>query len=225
MESQSHAVRSASPNPILAQPLCPNPRHAREAQIRTRVRSAPQLSVCFQRHDHTKPNMMVRSLPCSHVPQVEITLKHWRKRDVSARLRRTLLLACLALPIFAAAKKSDLWVLQPVARPTVPAATPSANPIDAFIAAQYKAKGLRPAAPAGKLTLLRRVYLDLIGIPPTPAEQDAFLADAAPDAYEKVVDRLLASDQHGVRYARHWLDILRYADADERMPAAPGIYL
>src|SRR5207244_847742 len=73
--------------------------------------------------------------------------------------------------------------------------------------------------------LLGRVYLDLVGLPPTPAEQDAFLQDQSPDAYEKVVDRLLASEQHGVRYARHWLDVLRYDDADERMIAAPGIYL
>ena len=110
-------------------------------------------------------------------------------------------------------------------RPQVPVgAGKSANPIDAFIAAEYKTKGLRPAAPADKYTLLRRVYLDLIGIPPSPAEQDAFLKDESPDAYEKVVDKLLASEQHGVRYARHWLDVLRYADADERMTAAAGIH-
>lgn len=69
------------------------------------------------------------------------------------------------------------------------------------------------------------MHLDLTGIPPTPAEQQAFLDDPSPDAYEKVVDRLLAGEQHGVRYARHWLDVLRYADADERMIAAPGIHL
>ena len=118
-----------------------------------------------------------------------------------------------------------LWVLDPVVRPRVPAGvTKSANPIDAFIAAEYKARGLRPVGPADKATLLRRVYLDLVGIPPTPAEQDAFLKDDSPDAYEKVVDRLLESEQHGVRYARHWLDVLRYADADERMTAAAGIH-
>src|SRR5205823_7681820 len=70
-----------------------------------------------------------------------------------------------------------------------------------------------------------RVYLDLIGLPPTPGEQDAFLQDRSANAYEKVVDRLLASEQHGVRYARRWLDVLRYADLDERMIAAPGIHL
>jgi Protein of unknown function (DUF1553)/Protein of unknown function (DUF1549) len=122
-------------------------------------------------------------------------------------------------------KGVQLWVLQPVVRPPVPTGvTKSANPIDAFIAAEYSKKGLHPTGPADKLTLLRRVYLDLIGIPPSPAEQAAFVNDAAPDAYEKVVDRLLASEQHGVRYARHWLDVLRYADADERMTAAAGIH-
>ncbi len=110
--------------------------------------------------------------------------------------------------------------------PQVPAGiTRSLNPIDAFMAATYKAKGLKPVGPADKRTLLRRVYLDLVGLPPTPAEQDAFLHDYSPDAYEKLVDRLLASDQHGVRFARHWLDVLRYADVDEAMTAAPGIYL
>jgi hypothetical protein len=118
------------------------------------------------------------------------------------------------------------WYLKPVVRPPVPGGLPApCHPIDAFLAAQHQAKGLKPAGPADRQTLLRRVYLDLIGLPPTPAEQDAFLAEASPDAYEKVVDRLLASEQHGVRYARHWLDVLRYADTDEGMIAAPGIHL
>src|SRR5207237_6330306 len=123
-------------------------------------------------------------------------------------------------------KSANLWVLNPLARPDVPAGvTDSPNPIDAFIAAEQKAKGLTPAGPADRRTLLRRVTLDLTGLPPTPAEQDAFLKDQSPDAYEKVVDRLLAGEQHGVRYARHWLDVLRYADVDERMVAAPGTSL
>src|SRR5437588_11707814 len=118
-----------------------------------------------------------------------------------------------------------LWALNPVTRPPVPSgAAKSPNPIDAFIAAEYKTRGLRPVGPADKPALLRRVYLDLIGIPPAPAQQDAFLKDQSPDAYEKVVDQLLASEQYGVRYARHWLDVLRYADADERMTAAAGIH-
>ena len=123
-------------------------------------------------------------------------------------------------------KAATLWVLQGPVRPAIPTEmTQSPNPIDAFVAAAYKAQGLKPVARADKRTLLRRVYLDLIGIPPTPAEQEAFLHDSSPDAYEKVVDRLLANAQHGVRYARHWLDVLRYADVDEGMLAEPGIYL
>lgn len=131
-----------------------------------------------------------------------------------------------APPPATAVTKPKLWVLSPLTRPEVPAeAAKGANPIDAFIAAKYKSKKLRPVGQADKRTLLRRVYLDLIGMPPTPAEQDAFIKDDSPGAYENVVDRLLADDQHGVRYGRHWLDVLRYADADERMTAAPGIHL
>lgn len=125
-----------------------------------------------------------------------------------------------------AKRAARLWSLQPVRRPEVPAGlTSSTNPVDAFIAEKYGEKQLKPVGPADKVTLLRRVSYDLTGLPPTPEEQEAFLADRAPDAYEKVVDRLLADQQHGVRWARHWLDVLRYADADAGMPAASGIYL
>lgn len=136
------------------------------------------------------------------------------------------MLAGLASGVGAEKKEADPWILKPVIRPEVPAGmTDSKNAIDAFIASEHKARGLKPAGPATPLTLLRRVHLDLVGIPPAPAEQAAFVRDPSPDAYEKVVDRLLASEQHAVRYARHWLDVFRYADADERMVAAPGIYL
>jgi hypothetical protein len=125
-----------------------------------------------------------------------------------------------------AAKKEALWILTPVQKPNIPAVTTkSKNPIDSFMAAKYNEKGLQPVPQADKETLLRRVYLDLIGIPPSPEEQQAFFKDESSGAYEKVVDKLLASEQHGVRYTRRWLDILRYSDADERMTAAPGIHL
>ena len=115
-------------------------------------------------------------------------------------------------------------------RPEVPTgATPSSNPIDAFIRQKYQEKGLVPVGSADKLTLLRRVYFDLIGLPPTIAEQQAFLRDESSDAYAKVVDKLLANPQHGVRWARHWLDVLRYTDLDGNdgsiMPASSGIYM
>src|SRR5207253_4978300 len=119
------------------------------------------------------------------------------------------------------------WTFQPI--PAVePPADPSgwsAGPLDRFVRAKLRDSGLQPAGPADRRTLLRRVTYDLIGLPPTPAEQDAFLKDESPDAYEKVVDRLLSSEQHGVRYGRHLLDVLRYTDVDERMFAAPGIHL
>ena len=121
-------------------------------------------------------------------------------------------------------KSKPLYILTPLVSPDVPS-NGAQNPIDAFLNADYQAKSLQPAGAADKATLLRRVYLDLIGIPPTPAEQDTFINDTSSSAYEKVVDKLLANEQHGVRYARHWLDVLRYADVDERMVAAPGIYL
>ena len=111
------------------------------------------------------------------------------------------------------------WSLKPVVRPALPDGS-EPNPIDRFINAELRNRGLKAVGPADKLSLLRRVHLDLIGIPPSPAEQDSFLADTSADAYEQVVDRLLTNEQHAVRYARHWLDVLRYADADERMPAA-----
>jgi hypothetical protein len=105
---------------------------------------------------------------------------------------------------------------EPVTRPAVPAIRnpqfPIRNPIDAFIAQEHQARGLKPRPEASKEILLRRVHLDLTGLAPTPEELRAFLADKSSDAYEKVVDRLLASPRHGERWARHWMDVWRYSD-------------
>ena len=148
-----------------------------------------------------------------------------RVRSIPRRLAGLVVLLVPAAPALAADWPKDLWVARPVIRPEVPAGrTDSPNPIDAFLADQRAVAGLKPVGPADRATLLRRVTLDLTGLPPTPEEQSGFLADEAPGAYERVVDRLLASEQHGVRYGRHWLDVLRYADVDERMLAAPGIH-
>jgi uncharacterized protein DUF1553/uncharacterized protein DUF1549/cytochrome c len=98
--------------------------------------------------------------------------------------------------------------------PTVKDASRVKNPIDAFILARLEAKGLQPAPQASRSTLIRRLYFDLIGLPPNPVEVQAFETDPAGDAYDKLVDRLLDSERYGERWGRHWLDVARYADSD-----------
>src|SRR5437867_5535066 len=88
------------------------------------------------------------------------------------------------------------------------------NPVDAFILARLKKEGIRPARPADRATLMRRVYFDLIGLPPAPGEVARFIADKSPDSYPKLVERLLASPQYGERWGRHWLDVVRFAETD-----------
>jgi mono/diheme cytochrome c family protein len=102
------------------------------------------------------------------------------------------------------------WSFQPVKRPAPPKT--AANPIDAFVLARLDSEGLKPAPRAGKRTLIRRATIDLTGLPPSPEEVESFLKDDSPDAFAKVVDRLLASPKYGERWARHWLDVARYAD-------------
>jgi len=109
-------------------------------------------------------------------------------------------------------KGKQFWSFQPVKEPAVPTAGASKNPIDAFVAAGWKEKNLIPVGAADKRTLLRRVYLDLIGLPPTAEDVEAFEKDNSPDAFAKVVEKLLASPQHGEKWARHWLDVARYAE-------------
>lgn len=107
------------------------------------------------------------------------------------------------------------WSFRPIVRPPVPESrSGAASPIDAFIAAGLEKVGLRLSAEADRLTLIRRVTLDLTGLPPTAAEVDAFLKDEAPNAYEKLVDRLLASPHFGERQAQHWLDVVRFAESN-----------
>jgi len=87
------------------------------------------------------------------------------------------------------------------------------HPVDAFLSARWQQEGLKPSPPAGRRTLIRRAYLDLAGLPPSPAEVEAFVNDTSPDAFEKVIDRLLSSHHYGERWGRHWLDLVRYADS------------
>ncbi len=128
------------------------------------------------------------------------------------------LLVLLGLGVLSASPHEDHapnWSLQLLHKPAVPAVKSPAwvrNPLDAFILARLEQKGLTPAPPADKRSLLRRVTFDLIGLPPTPEEIDAFLKDESADAFEKVVDRLLASPRHGERWARHWMDVVHFAE-------------
>ena len=115
------------------------------------------------------------------------------------------------------AESDKPWAFRPMVRPSVPAVANKAwvrNSIDAFILANMEKAGVKPAKEANKATLIRRLTFDLTGLPPTPEEVASFLSDETPDAYEKVVDRLLASPRYGERWAMHWLDLVRYADSD-----------
>jgi hypothetical protein len=113
--------------------------------------------------------------------------------------------------------KKEHWAWRRPARAALPRVKNQAwprNAIDYFVLAQLEAAGLKPAAPANREQLLRRVTFDLIGLPPTPAEIDAFIQDPAPNAYEKVIDRLLQSPHYGERWGRHWLDVARFAESN-----------
>ena len=120
-----------------------------------------------------------------------------------------------------APQERQYWAFQKPLRPPVPVMAPMvshqrarpSNPIDAFLRAALTQKGLTPAPRADRRTLIRRAYLDVLGLPPSPREVEAFVADRSPDAWPKLVDRLLASPHYGERWARHWLDLVRYADS------------
>ena len=113
------------------------------------------------------------------------------------------------------AEPSDHWAFQPVTRPSVPDVSGAAWPrgaLDYFVLAKLLENGMQPARPAGRRTLIRRVTLDLTGLPPTPGEVDTFVSDESPGAYRRLVERVLALPRFGERWGRHWLDVARYAD-------------
>ncbi len=130
-------------------------------------------------------------------------------------MTRFLLFLAVAIGFSTPLPAQQNWPYTPVARvpaPTVKDTSWCRNPLDRFVLAKLESHGLSPAKAASKETLLRRVYFDLIGLPPTPAERQTFLADKSARAYETVVDRLLKDPRHGERWARFWLDLARYAD-------------
>ena len=125
--------------------------------------------------------------------------------------------AVLAPGPFITEEDRSYWAFLPIARPAVPVAPPEAcvrTPVDAFLFARFQPAGLSFAPDADRITRIRRVWLDLLGIPPTPEEVDAFVADVDPAAYEKMIDRALASPLYGERWGRHWLDTAGYADTN-----------
>jgi mono/diheme cytochrome c family protein len=112
---------------------------------------------------------------------------------------------------------SSEWLKRPPVRPPVPRVREvgwTNNAIDNFLMAKWEASGLKPTPPADKITLMRRIFADLVGVPPTLKQQQMFLNDTAPNAYEKLVDTLLEDPLYGERWGRHWLDLVRYADSD-----------
>jgi Protein of unknown function (DUF1553)/Protein of unknown function (DUF1549) len=153
-----------------------------------------------------------------------------RRRGIRRlRIKSVLLLAVIAAAIGLAvdrsggllprarAKESNHWSYQPVVRPELPAVRQKSwirSPIDAFILAKLESGGIMPSPDASRATLIRRAYLDVWGLLPSPEEVRAFVSDESPNAYEKVVERLLASTHYGERWGRHWLDLTRYADSD-----------
>ena len=160
-----------------------------------------------------KPQMPYGAPPLS---EAEIALiRHWI--DAGAQGSDAALSPTVQVSPASAHKVHKHWAYIKPERPEVPEVKSAAwcrNPIDNFVLARLEQEGLVPSAEADKETLIRRLSLDLIGLPPTVEEVDAFLSDKSPNAYEKVVDRLLASPHYGERWARPWLDLARYADTN-----------
>jgi mono/diheme cytochrome c family protein len=205
--------------------------HGREGKVKGRLRltnreallkggrhgpavslTKPEDSLLLQAVNHQDLKMP----PTGKLPQAQIdTLNRWVKMGVPWTEKATVAKRHGPPPVDEQAR--DFWSFRPVVRPKAPEvknADWARTPLDAFVLAKLEAAGLQPASPVGKTSLLRRLFYDLIGLPPRPEEVQAFLADTSANAYEKVVDRLLASPHYGERWARHWLDLVRYAETN-----------
>ncbi len=169
--------------------------------------------------------------PGGKLPQGEVDiLTRWVKDGVPWTSRPSPASAIAPAPAPAVSRSIPAarreWSHRPVVRPAVPSVKDRGriqNPVDAFILDRLEAEGLRPAPEADRVTLIRRLTYDLTGLPPTPEEIDAFLADGRREAYEHLVDRLLASPRYGEHWARHWLDLVRFGETNgyERDSAKP----
>jgi len=158
----------------------------------------------YENHDLQMP-------PKGRLPEAEVkTLEKWVL--IGAPDPRTGVVVAKSGPGKVAEGRKH-WAFQPLAQPEPPRSL-APHPVDAFLLQALQAKGLSPAPPVDRRALIRRATFDLIGLPPTPEEVQAFVDDAAPDAFGRVVERLLASPHYGERWARHWLDVARYADSN-----------
>ncbi len=173
----------------------------------------PEKSPLLLAITNAKPDEIKVMPPSGKLPAADIaTLTKWVKEQLpysTADLGTTEPAAPEKSIITDAAKK--YWAYQTVKRPAVPG---RGHPIDAFIDAKLASKGLTANGPAEKIVLVRRLYFDLLGLPPTPEQVDAFVNDPSPKAYEKLVDSLLASPHYGEKWGRHWLDVVRYAETN-----------
>ncbi|MBM3947300.1 MAG: DUF1549 domain-containing protein, partial [SAR202 cluster bacterium] len=170
----------------------------------------------------TTHSLLVRRLRAGAMPPTEkkvppeqiAVIERWIAAGAPTRSAEP---AQLAPGIGITPEERAYWFYQPLRRPTVPA-FPARDrvrtPVDALVLARLRARGLSFSPEADRLTLIRRVALDLTGLPPRPAEIEEFLADTRADAYERMVDRMLASPHYGERWGRHWLDLAGYADSD-----------
>ncbi|MCD6049988.1 MAG: Planctomycete cytochrome [Verrucomicrobia bacterium] len=163
----------------------------------------PDKSLLIRAIRHTDPDL---KMPKEKLPEKEIAvLEEWVKRGATDP-------RVIKLDAKPELSERDWWSLKPLQAPPVPASKKATHPIDAFIRVKLRENKLSAAPQADRRTLIRRLYFDLIGLPPTPEEVDAFIADEDPRAWNKLVDRLLASPRYGERWARHWLDTIHYAD-------------
>jgi len=164
-------------------------------------------AVRYKNHDLQMP-------PKRQLSEAEVkTLEDWVKMGAPDP-RTAPVVAAKKGRVIDIAEGRKFWSFQPIARVEPPKVNGATSPIDTFIRAKLEEKGLHPAPPADKRTLIRRATYDLIGLPPTPKEVEDFLADTTPDAFDKVVERLLVSPHYGERWGRHWLDVARYADSN-----------
>jgi hypothetical protein len=178
------------------------------------VPGKPEESLLLEAITHANPKMKM-PLGAAKIPDAEIALlTDWVKAGAFWPESKTPSAPAGKAYVITQAQR-NFWAFRPITNPPAPAVQNTAWPktqLDHFVLSQLESKQLRPNAPAQRRDLIRRVSLDLTGLPPTYAETEAFVNDKSPDAYPKLIDRLLASPHYGERWARYWLDVARYAD-------------